>query len=546
MSTYNYNISNFENGYEIVQLCKEIDNNKTISQKVLYINADTELNNVMITFENPLTDAKKQELDIIIANHIPKEEDDEIIITNNIDLVKNLIKNMGYPIDLLDATNKGYVDQSSNNVHNQSKSYTDQSSNNILKESKNYINKISENILQDSVSYTDENLANTSKNSRLYTDQSSLTALQGGKNYTDQSSANILQKSKNYTNQVTQDIVVSKIDIDESKFDINKLSGQPDGDLVGTSAVQTLTNKKIDANNNLLSNISNTNIKANANIDVSKLGNGNITNTEFGHLSGLTNNVQHQINVNTNKLNLHSSDKENPHNVTKQQIGLGLVDNIKCNFNATVRPSEIDDIVSGYSVGSRWINKITGKAYICTDNKEIKAVWIETTSQGELIQIQNIGDGIDIYSNKVDQNYYFKSIKSSDNITLISNPENITIKSKDSHSFLLSPIEIVVPNLNYVDILCFPWLNSEFGAYVNGKLIFEVVTDPSNSLSIRINNITENSILAELNDITESNFYELQIANPSKNSRIKIQVKKSTGDNDINPKIFGIILKYET
>jgi len=51
---------------------------------------------------------------------------------------------------------------------------------------------------------------------------------------------------------------------------------------------QTLTNKTINADNNSISNIDNTNIKSGAAIDASKIANGTISNTEFQYLNGLS------------------------------------------------------------------------------------------------------------------------------------------------------------------------------------------------------------------------------------------------------------------
>jgi hypothetical protein len=353
MYTYNYKIGNFINGYEPVQLCKEIELNNTINKNVSNINVELELGLLIITFDNLLSCTEKEELNTIIANHIPIDDNNtETKITNDLNLMNNNINNLKYPVNENDAANKGYVDQSSDNVYNLSKQYTD-------------------------------------------------------------------------------------------------------------------------------------------------------------------------------RLNQESGNNKN-------------------NYNSTTKPTKLDDIIAGYSVGSEWLNTITGKCYICTDNTEIKAIWTEITSQGEFSQMKNKGTGEGIYSNKIDSTHYLKSLKGSDNITLVSNENEIMIKSKDSHSFLLSSIEIEAINTTYHDIVCFPWLNSEFSSYINGKIIFEVISNTNNALSIRINNTTEDSILAELTNITESNFYELDIANPPQNARIKIQIKKSTNDNDTNPKIFGIILKYES
>jgi hypothetical protein len=88
----------------------------------------------------------------------------------------------------------------------------------------------------------------------------------------------------------------------------------PTGDFVGTTDSQTVTNKTIDADNNLISNIGDSEIAAAAAISLSKLaaltasralqtGAGGVveastvTSAELGQLSGLSSNIQTQINA---------------------------------------------------------------------------------------------------------------------------------------------------------------------------------------------------------------------------------------------------------
>lgn len=61
--------------------------------------------------------------------------------------------------------------------------------------------------------------------------------------------------------------------------------------VVGISDIQTLTNKTINAANNTISNISNAEIKTGAAIDASKIANGSVSNTEFQYLDGVTSSV---------------------------------------------------------------------------------------------------------------------------------------------------------------------------------------------------------------------------------------------------------------
>lgn len=65
--------------------------------------------------------------------------------------------------------------------------------------------------------------------------------------------------------------------------------------LVGVSDTQTLTNKTIDADNNTITNIGDSNIPASAGIDASKLADGSVSNTEYQRLSGVTSDIQTQL-----------------------------------------------------------------------------------------------------------------------------------------------------------------------------------------------------------------------------------------------------------
>jgi hypothetical protein len=90
----------------------------------------------------------------------------------------------------------------------------------------------------------------------------------------------------------------------------------PDADitLVGTSAPQTLTNKTINADNNTLSNIADSNIKSGAGINAGKLHDGSVSNTEFGYLAGATSNIQTQIGD-------HTSATSGVHGVSGNVVG---------------------------------------------------------------------------------------------------------------------------------------------------------------------------------------------------------------------------------
>ena len=54
----------------------------------------------------------------------------------------------------------------------------------------------------------------------------------------------------------------------------------------------------------------------------------------------------------------------------------------KNNWGASIAPTVNDDIDLGYSVGSRWLNISTDNEWVCTDNTDGAAVWVETSGGG--------------------------------------------------------------------------------------------------------------------------------------------------------------------
>ena len=70
-----------------------------------------------------------------------------------------------------------------------------------------------------------------------------------------------------------------------------------DNTVATLTGTQTLTNKSIDSDNNTITNIVNADIKAAAAIDATKIANGNVSNTEFQYLDGVTSAIQTQLNT---------------------------------------------------------------------------------------------------------------------------------------------------------------------------------------------------------------------------------------------------------
>lgn len=53
--------------------------------------------------------------------------------------------------------------------------------------------------------------------------------------------------------------------------------------------------------------------------------------------------------------------------------------NLKVNLIAVIPPAASNDNTEGYAVGSRWVDLVTDRSYICLDASTAAAVWKETT-----------------------------------------------------------------------------------------------------------------------------------------------------------------------
>lgn len=78
-------------------------------------------------------------------------------------------------------------------------------------------------------------------------------------------------------------------------------------------------------------------------------------------------------------IDAHISNLANPHVVTKTQVGLGNVEDLKVNLIATVAPTVNNDGTEGYAIGSRWIDTVAEVEYVAFDITTGAAVWESTT-----------------------------------------------------------------------------------------------------------------------------------------------------------------------
>ncbi len=104
------------------------------------------------------------------------------------------------------------------------------------------------------------------------------------------------------------------------------------GTKISASSTDTLTNKTIDADLNTISNIDNSEIKAAAGIEATKISSGIISNTEFDYLNGVTSNIQTQINSNTSSIALKANTASPTFSGTATAATLSATDIQTTNF----------------------------------------------------------------------------------------------------------------------------------------------------------------------------------------------------------------------
>ena len=77
--------------------------------------------------------------------------------------------------------------------------------------------------------------------------------------------------------------------------------------------------------------------------------------------------------------------------LVKGDIDLGNVENLKVKLDGTAAPAAAtDDVTLGYTVGSRWFDVTNDKEYVCLDNTDGAAVWIETTGAGGGVSLSEV------------------------------------------------------------------------------------------------------------------------------------------------------------
>lgn len=169
-----------------------------------------------------------------------------------------------------------------------------------------------------------------------------------------------------------------------------------DGMVVLEDFSQTLSQKTIDADSNIISNLDDDEIKSNAGIDITKLSSGVVDNGEFDRLDGLVANIQPQLN----------GKVDNAENVGtgsgwfKQKSGMDLqFKSVTAGSNIVITPS--------------------------ADEIQISA----TSSGGEANTASNLGTGRQLFKQKIGVDLQFRTLTQGQGMNLTQNSDNVSIQT---------------------------------------------------------------------------------------------------------------------
>jgi hypothetical protein len=189
----------------------------------------------------------------------------------------------------------------------------------------------------------------------------------------------------------------------------------------------------------------------------------------------------------------HAGLTNNPHSVTKAQVGLGNVINTVNKFDGTTNPTFNDDSsnTSGnglFSVGSVWIDVVGNRSYTCVDAATSTALWTETTINASGAEINTISStgGTSLVQPKVGVDLQVKGLTAtSSKIIITANANDIGI------------------DVNQSDLVGTGILN--FGSISSGYGSIDIGVSPFSSGQATIDNVFINDSSITLSGTTGNN-----------------------------------------
>lgn len=247
----------------------------------------------------------------------------------------------------------------------------------------------------------------------------------------------------------------------------------------------------------------------------------------------------------------HGTLTNNPHSVTKTQIGLGNVYNLKMNLGANRAPTSTDDNESGYSIGSRWIDTSNDREYVCFDAATGVAVWSDTT---QVSRHAVHGEGSFYHTNEETVNALTKINSGSSKVSVADDIENNEVD-----------IDIVESNINHQNLYGAGTIShAQIDSHVNdGTIHFTKasvdhnniqnngsnthaqidahIADPSLHRIMDDSSITNTNLwsgskisteLATKISYSETNLINIENGQPGSSNHVSLQMTKSHNGND--------------
>jgi hypothetical protein len=233
-------------------------------------------------------------------------------------------------------------------------------------------------------------------------------------------------------------------------------------------------------------NIDDGDVLPNANINITKLGDGSINNAEFLCLDNIRSNIQGQIDDHVNDTNAHG--------------------------------------VGGIIVGTTDTQSLTNKTLTHTSN-DIVANKLRLFD-GNVITINNTANPTtgQVLTATSGNTAEWRTNASGNNI---------------SYSLLTQRAEAI--STTYTSLCYFTWLNSQYNNYNSGIILFGAIISDRN-LMVQLKDVTNDTILGS-KEVTTSGVYSFSITNPITDANLELQIKKNANDG-VSPIIKGIIMEY--
>jgi len=215
--------------------------------------------------------------------------------------------------------------------------------------------------------------------------------------------------------------------------------------LVGKATTDVLTNKSFDADGagNNLSNVDDSNIKALAGIDASKLADGSVSNAEYQFINSLNSNAQDQLDQNALDIANHISDASDAHdasaissvpsgNLAATDVQ-GALDELQSDLDSRATTAsnigtgagEVFKQKTGSTLELRTIK--AGTNITVTNNADDITIDASGGGGGEVNTASNVGAGVGVFKQKTGVDLEFKSLTNGTNISITGNANDVSI-----------------------------------------------------------------------------------------------------------------------